>query len=128
MKTREELLSQLGELDKQTRVVRKQIEDIDHTKIIEDLNQYNGKCFRERNSQDYVRCLFVYGIDEENRDTKSILISYFQDQNDHFQIEYYHLFNPKKYNDEDLWYEVSKEEFDLHYSNVTKMIEDCVKG
>ncbi len=121
---RNTLIERLILLQEQESQVRKQLNALDYEDKIKHEKQYEGKYFKEvyQNDSEYVRCLFVHSTDINSCEPKSISVYYYRDHNDHFQIEFYSLFDPKKYGEEEKWIEIKKEEFDKHYWEVMKRI------
>lgn len=131
MDRRKELVAQLISLREAESEVRKKLEGLDYEQRFADAKQYCGKYYSEINShhKKCVRCLFVYGIDKVNCTPESICINYWENQDTFFGIEHYSQLNPKKWDeDEDAWKEITKEEFDHHYSEVMKRVELAINS
>jgi len=117
------LFMRKDELREQLDQVQKKLDLLDYKDRFAEAKQYEGKYFIE-NDQDakkFVRCVFVFGVNEKNCNMKVIGFNYYCDSNEYFQIENPLHFDPKS---EDInWNEISKKEFDKHRSEVMKRIE-----
>lgn len=124
---RDEIVANIENFQKQQEELRKQLDEIEYEEKFADAKQYEGKCFKEHNEEhNYVVCVFVYDTDKINCEPKSICVRYWKTEDTHFEIEYNQSFYPKKWNEMEMWTEVSKEEFDKHYKEVLQRIEMAV--
>lgn len=130
MKRREELAKQLRDLNIKSLEIRKEINALDFEQKIKESEVYLNKYFLEicKGVNDkYIHIVFVYGIDE-NCEPKSIRCSYLVDNVDFFQLENSTTFNPKKWDDEDNFIEISKEEFYKHYEIIKEKINSNLQN
>ncbi len=125
---RKKLVDELQKLQAKEKEVQKQIDALDYEERFAEAKQYEGKYFMEIDPRNkgWIRCIFVYGIHETDCQPLAIGISYWQDRDTHFKIEYESHFNPKKWGEEDMWQEISKIEFDHHYSKALRRVEDAI--
>lgn len=127
---REELVGKLIEIRNQEKEIRKELDKLDYEKRFEDSKKYLGKCYIEKTEikSDYVRCIYVYSIDKDSCDTKSLCVHYYGDLNDsYFGIEYDSHFNPKKWGEEDKWIEITKDDFMEHYNVIQSRISKTLE-
>lgn len=127
---REELVGKLTDLRNQEKEIRKELDKLDYEKRFEDSKKYLGKCYIEKTEikSDYVHCIYVYSIDEDSCDLKSLCAHYYGDLDDtYFGIEYDSHFNPKKWKEEDKWIEITKDEFMEHYNVIQSRISKTLE-
>lgn len=130
MEKREEIVSRLTAVLLQEKEIRKELDTLDYRLKLEQANVYAGKYFRERNESnpEYIRCIFVHSIDKETCEPKAIEVSYWTAiYDDHYHIGNSSNFNPKKWNEEDLYIEITKEEFYLCYAKALEIINNITK-
>ncbi len=121
MDKREEIVGRLNALDYQRKEVRKELEVLDYESKLAESKKYEGKYYKtiEKFHPQHFRCAYVYTVCTESCEPKAIEISYWADKYDWFNIENEHNFRLRGYDDdEDTWTEITKEEFDEHYSQV----------
>ena len=120
---REELVDKLNAIRKQENEIRKQLNELDYEKNLNNLRKYEGKYYKELdNYESSVSCLFVYGIDENCR-LMALNISYWKDnEKSFFEISYYSHFNIEDDEVKCRWIEITKEEYMEHYQEVVKRI------
>ncbi len=124
---REEIVKRLNAIQKQENAVRKELESLDHKERLADATQYYGKYYKEnvvsKHNKKYFRCVFVYAVDKKACQPIAMEISYWSDKDDWFSIQNYHHFRVRDYDDtEDKWVEITKTEFDKHYTEVRSRI------
>ena len=122
---RQEILTRLMLVQEQEQEIHKELKAFDYEDRFAQANIYVGKYYKEPNKHrdDYVRCVFVHGINLESCELNSMAIHYWKDQDDWYGIEYHNHFKLKDYDDnEDKFFEITKEEFILHYAEVLKRI------
>jgi hypothetical protein len=127
---RDDLVAKLIELRNQEKAIRKELDSLDYSERLSAAKKYVGKYFRDYDGRDkeYVRCLFVHGIDTESCDPMCILVSYYDNiQSQYFTIESYSHFNPEKWEEHgDKWIEIKEEEYIKHYIEVQKRFSSFV--
>lgn len=123
---KEDLRKHLLELRKQISETQKLLDSFEYEERISEAKKYIGRCFEEKNNhpnREYIRCLFVYGFDKESAENNSLLVSYWKEyESSYFTLEHYGHFNPKNWENEDEWQEITKEKFMEHYEQVQKRI------
>lgn len=125
MEEREKLTEQLIATKNQLKEIREKLEAIDYKDRLSEAKQYEGKFFKElRDSDNYVRCLFVYSTDKDRCEPMCLSLNYYLDnETSYFTIDYDNTFFPKKWDeDDDRWVEISKEEYMQHYNEVQRRI------
>lgn len=126
MDKRQELVNQLTLINAQADSIRKQIDAIDHTERLAQAKQYEGKYYQQidKHHPENIDCLFVYGTDVEKCEPKAIVVRYWTGKEDsYFSLEFSSLFHPKRYDEEDKYIEITKEEFLKHYYAVQERIQ-----
>lgn len=124
--TREDLVNELQIAIEMADNIRAKIDKLDSKNIIENLNRYKGKCYIDVNYDDtLIQVIYVFDIDENNFNTKSIQISY-SSNGSYYSISNNNMFDPKKWNEEDLWNEITFDDFKMHYNNVDKFIQNSL--
>ncbi len=125
MDKRQEILDRLNALRDQAKEVKKELDDLDYTDRLANAIVYRGKYYKEiqKYHDEYFRGVYVYNIDLETCECKGMEISYWSNKDDWFSIQNEHDFKVRGYDDdEDTWIEITKEEFDNHYSQVHSRI------
>lgn len=128
---RDEIIEELDKIGKQEKELRGKLKTIDYERNLSNAKQYEGKYFKQADSyhEEHVRCLFVYGIDKENCNPECLSLSYWKDKYSWFEIEYYHSFNPNRWDEDNTeWCEITKQEYDHHYEEVQKRISMAKTG
>ncbi len=128
MNKRDQITRKLISVRKQEEELRKQLATLDYDKRMKDAKKYLGKYYKEiekyRDTQ-HIHCLYVYNINVESVDLESINIRYWKKGKTHFEIEYYHMFNPEKWPD-DKFKEITKAEYEKHFKIVMKKITEAI--
>lgn len=127
MDPREEIISRLQVVRDQEAEIKKELDAYDYADKFAKVSLYIGKYFKEPNihHENYVRAIFVYGIEKSNCELKSMCCSYWKDRpDDWFEIEFNNLFNPKQWDEEEKWIEITQEEFMQHTTEVMNKIEN----
>ena len=127
---REKLVEEINELEGKARELRKKVESLDHKENLNKISVYKNRFFIHEPSKNggnerYFRLIYVYDIDEERCTVKSIEINYYVASEDWFEIQYYEHFNPIRYDDYEEWVETSKEEYDKHFLEVQRRINQA---
>lgn len=127
---REELVKQLTALRKQEDEIRKQIEKYDYDNKFSKVKVYLGKYYKEtgiHHDDENNRCLYVYDINKESCELQALSVHYWTDNDTYFGIEYYAHFNPERWDENDNWEEITKEEYLIHYNHVQEMVKNINK-
>ncbi len=125
MDKRDEIIKRLNSVQKKEKAIRKELESLDYDNRLKDAMQYTGKYFKKNDTKEseYFRGMYIYGVDKETCQPKGLEISYWSDKDDWFSIENEYNFTMRGYDDEkDRWIEITKEEFELRYSQVQARI------
>jgi hypothetical protein len=128
-KERDDLVSKLIDVREQEKTLRKQLDDLDQEDRFARAKKYEGRYFLEKDeiTPEYIRCVFVHNTNTESCNPMCILVSYWgPNMEEHFEIESYHHFYPEKWEEEEKWNEIGKEEFLKHYNEVQRRIELAV--
>lgn len=112
---RNDLVKQIEESSNTLKKLREKLEVIDYENRFEEANKSLGKYFKEIRTDDFISCFFVYAIDKQDCEFKTLAITYCPDLDEHFHIGYDSQFNPKKWNEEDKFIEITEQEFSEHY-------------
>lgn len=128
-KKRQQLQEELNVLFKKQAEIRKALEILDYESNMEKAKEYIGKYYKETgNTEDFVSCLYIYGINNDNCDPIALNISYYGNTNEYYNISHYTHFNPNKWTeDKDKWIQITKEEYASHYQEVQKRINLAFK-
>lgn len=126
---REEIVKRLEVIQEQESIVRDELKKHDHAERFAQANVYVGRYFKEPNihHENCVRCIFAYGIYEASCEIRALCVSYWKDQDHWFHIEYYNHFNPKQWDEEEKWIEITKEEYMEHYAQAQKRVGLIIK-
>lgn len=126
---REDIVKELNVFQKKVSELRNRLDEFDKEERLKKANSYLGKYYiaSEDALTGYIRCLYVYSISEECI-PNSVIVTYFNDSDAHFSIEFYSHFNPGYYDDEDNWSEISKQEFENHYERVQELIKNSINS
>lgn len=120
-KTREQLLSEYIETQNRLNLVSKELDKFDRDNKFSIAQTYLNRCFKEVNdNENYVRCLYVYAIDEDCK-LQTIDVDYNTTLDIYFEIRYYDMFDPQSRDDKN-WIEIDREEFIQHYKSVQSLI------
>lgn len=112
--SKEALETRRAELQRQLSEVNSELESMSHAQRLADALEWVGKYFKEKqeHNKNYHVAVFVCGVDEKNCELKSISVSYWEDQDDFYQIESTSTFNPNRWEeDRERWIEIDKIEF-----------------
>lgn len=126
MDNRQELRLKLEDLQKQTKELRKELDKLDYDSKREKYSKLIGKCYKEKYTDDNIRCFFVFGLTEYCR-PEVLMISYYKDEAQYFTIEYCNHIDPLEKESAYEWESISKSEFDTHYENVLSLINKKIK-
>jgi len=121
---REELVQKLLDTNKLALELRKEIDKFDLDESYKRSLSYVGNSYIDKD-KNYIRCHHVYGI-KENSELLVLFLSYYNDIDEHFSIEYNSYFRPWDINSPYKYEEISKQVFLEHYNNVQNLINNCL--
>jgi hypothetical protein len=121
---REQIVEEISYLKEQLEKKYQKLNEFDFESKFNNAKQFLGKCYIEIdiNNSDYIRCFYVYEVDEINATLNSLEIWYFKSTNQHFQITHSNHFHPINDRDYSEYKEITKEEFDAHFEIVNEYI------
>jgi hypothetical protein len=131
MKKREELVSDMNELESQLRSLREELNNLDHENLLSDLKKYLGKCYEEKESfnkeTEYRYFKFIFGIEESIPKLMTLSITYWDDKELSTELSYFNIeldssFHPNSEFSCYEWVEIDEDLFLSHY----KIVQDRI--
>lgn len=121
---RQEIVNRLHIADSELDSIRKELQAFDHDNKLKEASQYLGKYYKQKNEhhKESVDVIFVHGIKEADCELLTICVRYWIGIDYIYTIENHYNFNPKQWDEEDKYIEITKEEFIEHYNEAQRRI------
>jgi len=129
--SREELVELLVKNQNESQAIRNAVDEIDYDKKYAEQSKFVGNYYKEINKHNNssIICYYVYGINKDNCDLKTLEISYYLKDDLYYSIEYRSFFDPN--NKDSIMSKVkkiTKKEFEKHYNKVLEIINNNVNN
>ena len=126
---KDELIEMLHKSMAKSDGLRQQIYKLEYDEKYAKKLKHVGNYYKrvDKLTHDYINCFYVYGVNEDNCDLKTLSIFYYLDKDTHYTIDQHSYFNPDE--DDELFGKVkkiSKKEFMKHYNKVLEIINNIV--
>lgn len=125
---KQEILGKIITNKEQRDTLQAEYDALDYEDRFKAASKYLGKYYKtkEEHHKDYHNVYFIYDISKESCTPQALHINYWGNQNTFYSIQHDHHFFPEQWEEEDKYFEITKDEFVKHYSEVFKLIDQSL--